>query len=248
MTTKYHISNLFKDGKTRLVVPNVSIAVTNYITTIAASYFEHPDQTPQNFFTRKTENIDFDDVMSIAKSFITSLIDSLTIGLGVTKIETTQNYVMPFSKGIGSTGEIIHLLGAENELINIVFKTDKYPGRLGYVIKRILQKILEDALVVYVVDDLFLSTPCLIRKMKISKEASYRGAVMGEIELVSLATGSSFVSDKIQESSKVRQLVTKLKFGLKSVSSLSLPKVAASVGAITIGAGLISNIVGVGSS
>lgn len=241
MVDKYTIGRLFKDGQTKLVIPNLEIAVTNAITSIVSSYVSDPVQTTKNFFGINV-NPRIPSNKEIA-SVVSGILDILIIGLGVTKIEATQDYVMPFSKGIGSTGEVIHLLGARNEMINLEFKTDKYPGRLGYLIKRILQKTLEMAAVVYLIDDLFLATPCLIKKSKIFKDGSYRGAVMGELELVSLATGASFVGNILGTSRNLKSLVTKLGSGSKIGLGSSL-KATASVGALAISGALVAGIVG----
>ena len=209
MTDLYRLPRLFRDTETRLVIPNLKIAALNAVTNIASSYVTNPSRNNGRFFIggkNDTDNFGFKDpssdafgdgVFSSFDSFVTGmmtrLIDLTTVGLGVTKISTGQEYVMPFSKGIGSTGEVIHLLGAKNEMINLEFTTERYPGRMGYILRVMLQHVLQEAQVVYLVDDLFLATPCLIKKTKLSKEGVYRGAVMGELELVSLSTGGSFM-------------------------------------------------------
>lgn len=242
MTSKFHISNAFRDGTTRLVVPDISITVFNALTSLASSFIENPQNNAATFFTKSEDNLSTDRIMRFAKDFVNNLLDILTIGLGVTKIETSQDYVMPFSKGIGSTGEIIHLLGARNEIINLEFKTDRYPGRLGYIIKRLLQKIFEDAVVVYVIDDLFLSTPCLIRRMSLSKEGKYRGAVMGELELVSLSTGNNFANSNFNLKEGLKKFAGVVKAGIKSKAGAILTG-AVAVGSFRLGADFVNDIV-----
>lgn len=270
MTDLYRASRLFRDSETRLVIPNLKVTALNAITNIASSYVTNPSRKGSGrFFTYKndddwklgtqdpTANAFGVGLFSSFDSFITGMlariINIATIGLGVTKIQTSQEYTMPFSKGIGSTGEVIHLLGAKNEMINLEFTTEKYPGRLAYVLRGMLQYILEEAQVVYLVDDLFLATPCLVRKTKLSKEGLYRGAVMGELELVSLTTGGSFYNNPLSKNKKLRGYTNKLKGSVANVASkgtsfaLRNPKLGAaiiSVGAIAIASTLLPSIVG----
>lgn len=251
MTDKYRMTWLFRDDATRLVIPNFRITVMDAITNIVSSYVTNPTRSTNNFFTPndKFGNSPWDNKDTSITAVVMSIIDALIIGLGVTKIETAQEYSMPFSKGIGSTGEVIHLLGAKNELINLEFKTDRYPGRLGYVLRAMLQKILETAQVVYLIDDLFLATPCLVRKIKLSKEGRYRGAIMGSLELVSLSTGGSFIEDRLGGKDKVKTFSKKLKNSIKP-KYLGLIGVAQTailgVGKITIAGGLLAGILGYG--
>ena len=200
MAGKYEVTKHFRDGQTKLFIPNISITATYALTNLASSFVTNPQQTRSTFFPSRKEYGNAWDNITSNKSLYSKLADiinAISVGLGVTKIETSQEYTMPLSKGIGSTGEVIHLLGAKNEIINVEFKTDNYPGRLGYILRSLLQKILETAQVVYLIDDLFLATPCLVRKTKLYKEGNYRGAVMGELELISLTTGGNWIKDKL---------------------------------------------------
>ena len=242
MVVKYQVARLFRDDKTRLFVPNLAITATDAITNIASSYVTAPYSNQGGFFPSKFEDVDFKDASLM--SSITGIIDSLTIGLGVTKIETSQEYTMPLSKGIGSTGEVIHLLGSKNEIINLEFKTDNYPGRLGFILRSLLQKILETTQVVYLIDDLFLATPCLIRKSKISKEGNYRGAIMGQMELISLTTGGSWIDDKLGDASSIISTAKKLKLGIKTaVNSDALRNGVAAVGVVALSGLLVYSAV-----
>lgn len=213
MTDRYRARRLFRDSQTLLVIPNLKITAMDAVINIVSSYVTNPIRSSKGFFTDKFDKNPFSSLDNFVTGLMTRIIDLLTVGLGVTKLETSQEYTMPFSKGIGSTGEVIHLLGAKNEMINLTFKTDRYPGRLGYVLRAMLQKVLETAQVVYLLDDLFLATPCLIKKTKLSKEGLYRGVVMGELELVSLTTGGSFMDDTLGGKDKVKGLAGKLKKG-----------------------------------
>lgn len=244
MVNKYSTSQIFRDGKTKLVIPNLEIAITTAITNIVSSFVTNPEETSRTYFPSSISPIDF--VSKNVSNIVSSILDTLIIGFGVTKIETTQDYVMPFSKGIGSTGEVIHLMGAKNEIINLEFKTDRYPGRLGFLFRTIVQKTLQTAGVVYLIDDLFLATPCLIMKSKISKEGSYRGAVMGELQLVSLATGANFVSNKLGGNKRIQSISKQLKISgaTSAVRSSLTPGVRAGAGAFFIGATLVQGILG----
>lgn len=248
MTDMYRLRRVFRDDVTRLVVPNINIIKIDAITNILSSYITNPTRGSHGFFSPKDKfgnNPFTGGVDAGIMSLMTRIIDALVIGLGVTKIETSQEYTMPMSKGIGSTGEVIHLLGAKNEMINIEFTTDRYPGRLGYILRTLLQKILESTQVIYLVDDLFLATPCLVKKIKLSKQGNYRGAIMGELELVSLTTGGTFVQDTIGGNNKVSSYANKLRGGLGGRSKLT--RTVVGVGRIAIGVGLIAGIAGYGS-
>ena len=254
MTDKYKMQRVFRDDATRLVIPNIRITTIDAITNIISSYITNPVRNSSGFFSSKDKfgnkiNL-FTNLDGGTKSIMTSIIDALVIGLGVTKITSSQEYTMPFSKGIGSTGEVIHLLGAKNEIINIEFKTDRYPGRLGYVLRALFQKVLESTQVVYLIDDLFLATPCLVRKTKIYKEGTYRGAIMGELELVSLTTGGSFMDDTLGGKDKVKGYAGNLKksvLGRWGVLSDRTQAGLVSVGAIAVLFSLLSGIAGYGS-
>lgn len=241
MTNKYAMGRLFRDGKTRLVIPNLELTIIDAATNIVSSFVTNPQRTrsgdwfSNSPFSKKDPDLNFFQKFGKGMSgFVESIADLLTVGLGVTKIETSQDYVMPFSKGIGSTGETIHLLGARNEIINLQFTTDRYPGRMGSIIRGILQKTMEIAQVVYLIDDLFLATPCLIRKTRLSKEANYRGAIMGSLELVSLSTGGSQVK-AFKEGFEKLKTVTKT---LKSSLSIALDFGTAAFIAPIVGAGV----------
>ena len=240
MVVKYELARAFRDVQTRLFIPNIQITVADALTNLVSSYATTPLSSRNSFFFNKEALVNFKDKGLI--SAVSNLIDAVTIGLGVTKIEASQEYVMPLSKGIGSTGEVIHLIGAKNELINIEFKTDNYPGRLGYVLRSLLQKILETTQVVYLIDDLFLATPCLIRKTKLYKEGNYKGAVMGEIELISLTTGGNWIKDKLGGDSTIAKRAGQLK---GSVTIGKLGRLATSrvgIGVFSLSAILLSAI------
>ena len=240
MVVKYELSRAFKDVQTRLFIPNLQITVADALTNLVSSYVTAPFSSRNSFFFNKEAVINFKDKGLI--SAVSNIIDVVTLGLGVTKIEASQEYVMPLSKGIGSTGEVIHLLGARNELINIEFKTDNYPGRLGYVLRSLLQTILQTTQVVYLIDDLFLATPCLIRKTRLFKEGNYKGAVMGEIELVSLTTGDNWIKDKLGGNSVIAKRSQQLKSSVATNKLGSLTALRVGIGVFSLSAILLSAI------
>lgn len=250
MSDRFRAIRLFRDDTTRLVVPNKEIIATDALTNIVSSYVTNPIKDFRSWFSYEDifGNNPFETWDQGIRSLVTRIADNLTIGLGVTKITSQQEYVMPFSKGIGSTGEVIHLLGAKNEIINLEFITDDYPGRLSHIIKNILRKVLETAEVVYLIDDMFLATPCLIRKTKLNKQGSYRGAIMGEIELVSLTTGGDFMKDILETSygKNISSFISKLSNSVSSVLSNNPTLVSNSItaGKIIISGALIGAILG----
>ena len=240
MVVKYQLARLFRDGQTRLFIPNLQITITDALTNLVSSYVTAPYSSQNSFFPNTREEVDFQDKGLI--SAVSSIIDAISIGLGVLKIETSQEYTMPLSKGIGSTGEVIHLLGARNEIINIEFKTDNYPGRLGYILKSLLQKILETTQVVYLIDDLFLATPCLIRKSRIYKEGNYKGAVMGEIELISLTTGGNWIKDKLGGKSTIAKKARQFSSSVRNSNLGRLATSRVGIGVFSLSAVLLSSI------
>jgi len=253
MTDAYKMQRLFRDSETKLVIPNLRVGVMNFVTNIASSFVTNPSRNFGRYWARREDDFGTDDSPNVFDNTVTGILNSLinvaTVGLGVTKIQTSQEYVMPFSKGIGSTGEVIHLLGAKNEMINLEFTTERYPGRLAYVLRNMLQYVLEEAQVVYLIDDLFLATPCLVRKTKLSKEGLYRGAVMGELELVSLSTGGSLYNTYRGSKNKVSTTVKQLKNSIRDSGAKirNIPTAIAvptqvGIGVMTILATLISAI------
>lgn len=213
MSYRYRASELFaRDGVTRLIVPNIDFIITNAVTNLASSITLDPPSraTGQRFFRGSTLFRDANPTDKL-KEIVSSVVDVLSVGVGVTEIEAINEYTMPMSKGIGSTGEVIHLLGAKNEQIRIKFNTDQYPGRLGILFRNLLQKVLEDADVVYLVDDMFTATPCLVKNFTIKKVGEYRGAIMGSMDLVSLSTGSTHFKDAIGKfSGKLKNTIQSL--------------------------------------
>jgi hypothetical protein len=97
-------------------------------------------------------------------------------------------HVMPKSKGIGSIGEIIHVMGAKNENITLNFTTDKFPGVFSGALKYLIQAMLQNADVIYVVDDLLVASACLLRTYELKKVGRLKSAVVGTLVLEVLPT------------------------------------------------------------
>ena len=83
-----------------------------------------------------------------------------------------------------------------------------------------------------------------------SKTANYRGAVMGELELVSLSTGGTYNTDqldRIDSWDKIGAIARQLKdASLEAVKNASIPSgKTIGIGAIVIGLSLVNGIVGI---
>ena len=131
MANKYRLQRLFRDSRTRIVIPDLSITATAAIINIVSSYVTNPTKTDKNFFSLDAVKSNFNNRLGNEfdlkdegiMGLVTNIINLLVIGFGVTKLETQQEYVMPFSKGIGSTGEVIYSYFINNPTV--------YPTTVG---------------------------------------------------------------------------------------------------------------------
>lgn len=208
---KYTRNALTNDRATRIVVPNLTFLLGNALTNLASTAINNSDPTEKRiggFFSKKEDA----PVRNTVADTIRFLSNTFSVGLGVTEIESINEYVMPMSKGIGSDGEVIHLLGARNEIIKLSFTTDEYGGSLGILFKNLLQKIMNDAILVFLVDDMYTAVPCLIRNFKIKKVAEYQNVIMGDMELVAVTRESKIFEEPLSKAGgKLRSAVGKLK-------------------------------------
>jgi hypothetical protein len=136
--------------------------------------------------TKDTETriiIRSDNIGGVTKDVVERIIKSGFLTLSVTDIKVRGEHVMPKSKGIGSIGEIIHIMGSRNEAITLNFTTDLFPGAFSGLLKYIVQATLQSAEVVYVIDDLLIASSCLIKTYELSKVGRLKSAVIGSLVL-----------------------------------------------------------------
>lgn len=117
--------------------------------------------------------------------------------LSVTEIIIKGEMVMPKSKGIGSIGEIIHIMGARNENITLNFTTDKFPGAFAGALKYIIQSTLQSADVIYVIDDLLVAAPTLLRTYELKKTGRLKSAIVGTMVLEALPVDNFGLGGKV---------------------------------------------------
>jgi hypothetical protein len=125
---------------------------------------------------------------NVFKDILERIVTSGFLSLSVTDVMVRGEHVMPKSKGIGSIGEIIHVMGAKNENITLNFTTDKFPGVFSGALKYLIQAMLQNADVIYVVDDLLVASACLLRTYELKKVGRLKSAVVGTLVLEVLPT------------------------------------------------------------
>ncbi len=131
------------------------------------------------------------------KGIVEKIITSSFLTLNITEIVVKGEHVMPTSKGIGSIGEIIHVMGARNEKITLNFTTDSFPGSFSGVLKVIIQSILQSADVLYVIDDLIISAACLLKSYELKKVGRLKTAVIGTMVLEVLPVDTFGLGGKV---------------------------------------------------
>ena len=193
-----HLLNsiLLKDWKTRLFIPQEWQQIAKLGLT---SEF-------QGLLTgRNSKAGDLTGASSITETIsegISAAANAPFLILGVTAISFSNEHVMPTTKGIGSTGEIIHLLGTKNEQITIKFTTNKYPSVMGMYFREIIVRTLEQASIVYLIDEMVGSKPLLLKSYKLNKVANVNGAISGTFNFTTL---SSVGFSRSQEADQLKQ-------------------------------------------
>lgn len=132
---------------------------------------------------------------TLLANLITYIVTAPFLVLGVTKIIFSNEHVIPTTKGIGSSGEILHLLGVKNEQITLNFTTNKYPSVFGMFLREIIAKTLREASLVYIIDEMVGVIPCIMKSYNIGKTAQLTGAIQGALQFTTLKqTGYSLGS------------------------------------------------------
>jgi len=155
-----------KDTETRIIIPT---KVRQFMTAGAMAALAN---------TITEETLD-----TVLKDVVERIIGSGFLTLSVTEIKIRGEHVMPKSKGIGSIGEIIHVMGTRNEAITLNFTTDLFPGAFSGIFKYIIQATLQSADVVYVIDDLLIASSCLLKTYELSKVGRLKSAIIGSLVL-----------------------------------------------------------------
>jgi hypothetical protein len=181
---------IYEDKKTRVIIPNTR-ALVGSLTSTFASFFDQTRQTNPAFFFNHANRFSSNYLTGGVTGLVNFAADALSIGFGVTKVMTKRSNVIPRSKGIGSTNEILHLLGSKNEEITVEFTTDNFPGILGYLFRQILNATLEEVDIIYLVGDMYVATPCIMESFQIYKDGVMKGAIMGSMSLIVLPTDNN---------------------------------------------------------
>ncbi len=147
----------------------------------------------------------------LLKDVLERVLTSGFLNVSVTKIKIKGEHVMPKSKGIGSIGEIIHLMGTKNELLTLDFATDDFPGAFSGILKKIIQSIVQTAGVVYVLDDLIITNACLIKTYEMEKVGSLRGVIVGQLVMEVLPTDEFTLDNSLGTFIKVTKAVVALR-------------------------------------
>ena len=169
-------SSLIKDSETKLIVPTNRQLITGLVAGAATTLAQ----------TISGEISNANSGVSLAASTLSNIVNTTLMALGVTSIEVGGQAVIAKTKGIGSIGEIIHLMGSKNEELRLEFTTDLYPGALANLLKRTISSVLDNADIVYVVDELLTVAPCLIETYKLRKVGKLKTAIQGELKFIML--------------------------------------------------------------
>jgi len=166
---------------------NYSYKLTSMATRDTETRIIIPSKIKQLFaagaMTRLANTLPGQELGSVARDVVERIIKSGFLTLSVTEIRVRGEHVMPKSKGIGSIGEIIHVMGSRNEAITLNFTTDMFPGAFSGLLKYIVQATLQSAEVVYVIDDLLIASSCLLRTYELSKVGRLKSAIIGTLVL-----------------------------------------------------------------
>jgi hypothetical protein len=167
------LAPFIKDSETRIVIPTRMAILTQAITKLAKDLSSDTLTLPSAWQTY---------VANIGQLLLATA-NMFFFTLGVTAIEIEGKRSIAKTKGIGSIGEIIHLTGSYNEILNVEFETSQYPGALGYAFLEILRVVLEQNDIIYIVDDFLSVAPCLVNKYSLRKIGSLKGTIIGQMEL-----------------------------------------------------------------
>lgn len=175
---RYTANALLRDTETRLIIPSKEIIVGGALTGLATQLLSNAD----------LEDLGFTSTRGMLDTLLRSVLTGPLLTLGVTEIRIRGKMVLPKTKGIGSVGQIIHLMGSENERLNLKFTTDRFPGPMASILRKMLKITLDNADLVYVVDDLLAVAPCLLVDYDLHKTGQLKSAIIGDLKLEVLNT------------------------------------------------------------
>lgn len=170
---------LYADKKTLLVIPNVQVVMAD----IVANFL-------QGDLIGKAENVEYD----LLNTFTSSLVSSPFIPLDVVQISADKEFVISKSKGVGSNGEVLQLIGSRNEEVTLRFFSTEFMGAFKFILKRMIEYVMDNAITVFVVDDLLSVTPYLVTSYSFENRGMLKGVVVGKITLVSMANHKQLVN------------------------------------------------------
>lgn len=170
---------LYSDKKTLLVIPNVQVVMADIVTNFL-----------QGDLIGRAENVEYD----LLNTFTSSLVSSPFIPLDVVQIGADKEFVISKSKGVGSNGEVLQLVGSRNEEVSLRFFSTEFMGVFKFVLKRMIEYVMDNAITVFVVDDLLSVTPYLITSYSFENRGMLKGTVVGKITLVSMANHKQLVN------------------------------------------------------
>jgi len=171
--TRSLASAVIDDSPTRLIIPTKQALVTGLIGGITSSI---------------RDQLEGSTIGSSIESLLSTTLNTTLLDIGVTGIEIEGNMINPRSKGIGSIGEVMFLMGSELEDLTIEFATERFPGPASHLLYRLIRDSLDYADIVYIVDDMVGVAPCIITKYKIKKVGKIKHIVKGRLTFAILRT------------------------------------------------------------
>lgn len=177
---RFTANTLLQDNETRLLIPSNEVIFGGLLA---------------GGLTQILNNINLDAATTkrgVVENILQATLSGPLLTLGVTDIRIRGKMVLPRTKGIGAVGQIIHLMGSENEKLTLKFTTDRFPGAMSAILRKLIKITLEQADMVYVVDDLLAVAPCILIDYDLQKVGQLKSAIVGELKLEVLNTGSNF--------------------------------------------------------
>jgi len=194
-------SYLLKDFRTKIFVPNIT-SKTLKLSLISQLQSLLTGQIQSSMIHAVNDDRFKDNFIQSMTRLITTVINSPFLILGVTGINFSNEHVIPTTKGIGSIGEIIHLLGVRNQQISLNFTTNKYPSVFGSFFRKVIEEILEKAYVVYIIDEMTGYMPTILKNYKLGKQGQMIGAISGSLNFINITKKGSTVSTSVNQSIK----------------------------------------------
>lgn len=148
---------MIRDGIPRLIITDLNAIVSQLLTNVIASSIELGNQS---------------EII-----FAQNMLRSGIYDLKATAIRIRGELILPKSKGIGSVGEILHMIGSKNEEVHLEIIEDRFPGILGSTLKIMISKLLNRGSMVILVDDTLLTITAIIKNYDIHKSGLEDGII-----------------------------------------------------------------------